>query len=55
LSSLVQEKGLVWKNALLFQANGCPLVKVNELRGLWFKKKSLSGKKALLFQANGCP
>jgi hypothetical protein len=40
---------------LLFQANGCPSIKVNEVWVLWFKKKSLPGKKALLFQANGRP
>ena len=42
------------KEALLYQANGCPLIEINEVGGLWCKKKSLSGKQALLSQADGC-
>jgi hypothetical protein len=44
----VQEKSLPGKKALLFQANGCPLIKIDEVGVLWCKKRNLSEKKALL-------
>jgi hypothetical protein len=50
-----RKRACLQKEALLFQANGCPSIKVNEVWVLWFKKKSLPGKEALLFQANGRP